>query len=89
MKNTVQAAKALLETHPEITALICLSDRFAVGAIHYCQRLAVPQRVAVTGFDNLAVEVAGIRLTTIAQDAEKERGNGRQIAAHQRTGDPL
>lgn len=69
-----QAAKALLETHPEITALICLSDRFAVGAIHYCQRqqLAVPQRVAVTGFDNLAVEVAGIRLTTIAQDAEKK-----------------
>lgn len=69
-----KAAKALLETHPEITALICLSDRFAVGAIRYCQRqqLAVPQRVAVTGFDNLAVEVAGMRLTTVAQDAEKK-----------------
>lgn len=69
-----RAAEALLTAHPAITALICLSDRFAVGAIRYCQRmqLAVPQRVAVTGFDNLTVEVGGIRLTTIAQDAAKK-----------------
>lgn len=68
------AAEALLNAHPEITALICLSDRFAVGAVNYCQRhsLAIPQRVAITGFDNLAQQVNGIGLTTIAQDAERK-----------------
>lgn len=68
------AAQALLTAHPDITALICLSDRFAVGAIRYCHRsgLAVPQQVAVTGFDNLAVEVDGVGLTTIAQNAERK-----------------
>lgn len=66
------AADALLSAHPEISALICLSDRFAVGAIRYCQYhgLPVPQRVAITGFDNLAIDINGLGLTTIAQDAE-------------------
>ena len=68
------AAEALLTTHPQITALICLSDRFAVGAVNYCQRnnLPIPQRVAITGFDNMTPEVNGIGLTTIAQDAERK-----------------
>lgn len=68
------AARALLTAHSDITALICLSDRFAVGAIHYCRRagIAVPQQVAITGFDNLAIDVDGLGLTTIAQDAERK-----------------
>lgn len=66
------AAEALLSEHPEISALICLSDRFALGAVRYCQQhhLAIPQRVAVTGFDNIMPVVGGLGLTTIAQDAE-------------------
>ena len=68
------AAEALLTAHPEYSALICLSDRFALGAVNYCQRhpLAIPQRVAITGFDNIIPEVNGIGLTTIAQDAERK-----------------
>ena len=69
-----KAAGALLTAHPDITALICLSDRFATGAIQYCQQhdIAIPQQVAITGFDNLAVDTAGPTLTTIAQDAVKK-----------------
>lgn len=68
------AAQELLTHHPEITALICLSDRFAAGAIHYCvgNNISVPQQVAVTGFDNIPVDSAGIRLTTISQHAEEK-----------------
>lgn len=69
-----QAAEALLAAHPDLTALICLSDRFALGAIHHCQQhgIAVPQQVAITGFDNLTLDTDGPTLTTIAQDAAKK-----------------
>ncbi|MEX3018138.1 LacI family DNA-binding transcriptional regulator [Kluyvera sp. STS39-E] len=68
------AAETLLARHPAITALICLSDRFAIGAMNFCQRnnLAIPQQIAITGFDNITPEVNGIGLTTIAQDAERK-----------------
>ncbi|WP_318370624.1 LacI family DNA-binding transcriptional regulator [Enterobacter sp.] len=73
-EHGAEAAHALLAAHPEITALICLSDRFAIGAMQHCQRrnIAVPQQVAITGFDDLAVESGGPALTTIAQDAVKK-----------------
>ena len=69
-----QAAEALLTAHPDITALICLSDRFAIGAVNYCQRqrLAIPGRVAITGFDNTARRLNGPGLTTVAQNAERK-----------------
>lgn len=69
-----QAAEALLTAHPDITALICLSDRFAIGAVNYCQRqrLAIPGRVAITGFDNTARQLNGPGLTTVAQNAERK-----------------
>lgn len=68
------AAKALLTEHSEISALICLSDRFAAGAVNYCveNNISVPQQVAVTGFDNIPVNSSGIRLTTISQHAEEK-----------------
>ncbi|HKM98575.1 MAG TPA: LacI family DNA-binding transcriptional regulator [Buttiauxella sp.] len=68
------AAQALLSAHPDITALICLSDRFAAGAVHYCLKhhISIPQQVAITGFDNTVVDSQGIGLTTISQDARKK-----------------
>lgn len=80
-ENGARAAGALLSAHPEITALICLSDRFAAGAIQYCldHHIAIPQQMAVTGFDNTLPEVQGIGLTTIAQDAVKKDQLAAQI----------
>ncbi|AYN28791.1 LacI family DNA-binding transcriptional regulator [Buttiauxella sp. 3AFRM03] len=73
-QHGAQAAKILLTEHPEISALICLSDRFAAGAINYCveNNIAIPQKVAITGFDNIPVNTSGIRLTTISQHAEEK-----------------
>ncbi|QBJ10033.1 LacI family DNA-binding transcriptional regulator [Rahnella aquatilis] len=64
------AAQELLKINPGITAFICLSDRFAQGAINYCRQagLRVPQNIAITGFDNIPRPENEIGLTTIAQD---------------------
>lgn len=74
-----RAAERLLSRRPDLTALICFSDRLARGAIAYCgaKALSVPSRISVTGFDGL--ESAGqlrdqIQLTTVRQNAfEKGR----------------
>ncbi|PLR34376.1 LacI family transcriptional regulator [Chimaeribacter californicus] len=68
------AAQALLRDSPAITALICLSDRFALGAVQAClgAGLAIPQDIAITGFDNMPLPDSLPGLTTIAQDAEKK-----------------
>jgi len=49
------AARELLTAHPRITALVCYNDLVAVGALQACQELgrAVPDDVAVTGFDDI------------------------------------
>ncbi|WP_413740617.1 LacI family DNA-binding transcriptional regulator [Sphingomonas sp. Sphisp66] len=73
------AAERLLRRRPDLTALICFSDRLARGAIGHCeaQGLSVPGRISVTGFDGLdppgrPAEI--LRLTTVRQNAfEKGR----------------
>ena len=64
-----KAAKALLTANPDITAIICLSDRFAWGAYSYCQsqHIEVPGKIAITGFDDIDIQNPPIKLTTIRQ----------------------
>ncbi len=73
-----EAARHLLEQHPDITALICFSDRLAYGAMAQCQRLGldVPGRISVTGFDDISphnlphtITASLPLLTTVRQDA--------------------
>jgi len=68
------AAQALLRDSPGLTALICLSDRFALGAVQACREAgrAIPQEIAITGFDNMPLPAGLPGLTTISQDAEKK-----------------
>ncbi|MGH2893062.1 MAG: LacI family DNA-binding transcriptional regulator, partial [Solirubrobacteraceae bacterium] len=68
------AAAALLDLRPAPTALLCLSDRLAEGAIEEARRrgLAIPGEVSVLGFDD-ADTAAGIGLTTVRQP---HRGKG-------------
>lgn len=70
------AAQELRAINPGITAFICLSDRFAQGAINYCRKtgLNIPQDLAITGFDNIPRSENEIGLTTIAQDPVKKGG---------------
>ena len=74
-----EAVRHLLESQPDITALICFSDRLAYGAMTECKRLRldVPQRISVTGFDDiepLSLHSSLPALTTARQNAyEKGR----------------
>ena len=49
------AARQLLQSCPDLTALICFNDLVAVGALQACKQLGirVPGDVAVTGFDDI------------------------------------
>ena len=62
------AARQLLDAHPEVTALICTSDIFALGALAEAGRrgLRVPAELTVTGFDGIA-EATRAGVTTVHQ----------------------
>ncbi|TVR22026.1 MAG: LacI family transcriptional regulator [Anaerolineaceae bacterium] len=67
-----RVARDLHAAHPDLTAIICLNDRMAIGAMHYCRQagLRVPQDISVVGYDNIAMSnVISPTLTTIDQKA--------------------
>jgi DNA-binding LacI/PurR family transcriptional regulator len=68
------AARHLLDRHRGLTAIICLSDILAMGALrHAAERgLNVPGDLTVTGFDGLA-EADRVGLTTVRQPV-REKG---------------
>ncbi len=62
----------LLQTNPEITAVICLNDRMAIGAMQYLhtQGIKIPDEMTVVGYDNLSIsELITPALTTVSQHA--------------------
>lgn len=66
------AARLLLESDPRPTALVCLSDELALGAMAElaARRLRVPDDVSVVGFDDsTAAAMANPPLTTVRQPA--------------------
>jgi len=75
------AAAQLLDTDPELTALICTSDILALGALAEAKRrgLRVPQDLSVTGFDGIT-EADRSGLTTVRQPIlEKGKAAGRLL----------
>lgn len=63
-----QAAHAVMQRHPDITAIICGNDILALGALSGARELGltVPGRLSITGFDNLEiVTVISPALTTM------------------------
>lgn len=66
------AARELLDRFPALTALICLNDRMALGAIQSIREMgkSVPDDVSVIGYDDIAISaIANPSLTTINQQA--------------------
>ena len=69
-QSGVRAAGRLLSLQDRPTAIFCVADILAIGAIHAAQEkgIAVPEQLTVTGFDD--VEYATMftpKLTTLAQ----------------------
>ena len=52
-----RAARGLLDVHPRLTALVCVNDVMAVGALRELRTrgVRVPEDVSVTGFDNVTL----------------------------------
>lgn len=77
-QNTPQEGEArtleLLRAHPEITALLCMSDVLAYGALRAAQTLgrAVPDSLSIIGYDDLPGSAA-LELSTVWQ-ATAEKG---------------
>lgn len=64
------AAAALLAGHPDVTALVCTTDRVAIGAIRAATAIGrtVPDDVSVVGFDDIPqAATCSPPLTTIRQ----------------------
>jgi LacI family transcriptional regulator len=75
------AARELLQHDPDLTAIISVNDRMAIGAMTYLQQIGkrVPDDISVTGYDNIAISaVSNPPLTTIDQQAVEL---GKQAAA--------
>jgi DNA-binding LacI/PurR family transcriptional regulator len=72
-------AAAVLATTPRPTALLCMSDRLAEGALGVAGRLGfpVPGHVSVVGFDDAVPTGAALDLTTVRQPT---RMKGEQAA---------
>ncbi|MBI5670240.1 MAG: LacI family DNA-binding transcriptional regulator [Chloroflexi bacterium] len=65
-------AATLLEQHPELTALLCLNDRMAMGALQQAHRLGrrVPADLSITGYDDIPAAASTIPpLTTVNQQS--------------------
>ncbi|MGD8486441.1 MAG: LacI family DNA-binding transcriptional regulator [Chloroflexota bacterium] len=68
-----RAARAVLESRPEVTALICYNDLTAVGAMRGAKALLrrVPETVSVIGFDDIELApYVDPPLTTVRQHTD-------------------
>jgi DNA-binding LacI/PurR family transcriptional regulator len=67
-ESGADALHALLDRRPELTAVCCLTDVLALGALAAARRrgLGVPAEMTITGFDDIP-ESARAGLTTVAQ----------------------
>ena len=83
-----EAADVLLSIEPRPTAILCLSDQLALGAIWVAQErgLSVPEDLSVAGFDDVpGAATSAPPLTTVHQDhAEKGGLAGRLLVAQLR-----
>lgn len=68
----VKATKTLLEANPHLTAIICLNDRMAMGAVQQAYQMGrhVPDDLTVVGYDNISASSMALPpLTTVDQHA--------------------
>ncbi|WOI53464.1 LacI family DNA-binding transcriptional regulator [Parvularcula sp. LCG005] len=74
LSGGAEAALRLLTRTPDLTALFCMSDEIAIGAMRTCldRGMRVPDDISITGFDNIAFSrFSAPPLTTVMQPAER------------------
>ena len=79
------AARELLTTYPELTAVVCTTDSMALGVLEYAreQGIKVPEELSITGFDGIP-EALQEGITTVRQPTQlKGRESGEMLRALQ------
>ena len=81
-RNAYDAARELLEAHPEITAVACTTDSMAFGVLAYARDhgIDVPGELSVTGFDGVARALETGLTTVVQPNVEKGRVAARLLA---------
>lgn len=82
------AARELLTTHPDITAVVCTTDSMALGVLEYAreQGIRVPEQLSITGFDGIP-EALQEGITTVRQPTQqKGRESGEMLGVLQKEG---
>lgn len=75
LASGVHAARELLDAHPDLDAIFVASDLMAMGAVSVLRErgIAVPEQVAVMGFDDSPAALASeIPLTTVHQPSVEQ-----------------
>jgi LacI family transcriptional regulator len=70
----VQAAAQILQSHPDVSAMACNTDRIALGALSVLVKngISTPEKILVTGFDDImSMTQTGPAITTIRQPFEE------------------
>jgi LacI family transcriptional regulator len=83
-----EAARLLLESHPELTALFCYNDLAAVGALQTCTDLGlrIPEQVAVVGYDDIFLARLVTPALTTCQVSRSELGSNAAALLLERMG---
>ena len=79
--NNVAAARELLESHPELTAVLCTTDSMALGVLAYAESvgLSVPDDLSVTGFDGIRTALDRNLTTVLQPNKAKGAAAGRML----------
>lgn len=67
-----RCANQLLSEHPHLTALLCINDRMALGAMQFVRGsgLQVPEDISIVGYDDVPLaQLVEPALTTVNQQA--------------------
>lgn len=66
--NGANAAAALWRQHPRVTAIVCIADTYALGALRWARshHIDIPRHLSLTGFDDTP-RALDVGLTTVAQ----------------------
>lgn len=69
--------KALMEANPRPTAVVCLNDVLAIGAMAECRAmgLAIPDDVSITGCEDLEIARMGVPPLTTVRYPTREMGH--------------
>lgn len=79
LSSSYRAMGRLLDSFPQLTAVLCMSDLMAIGAMRaiFDRGLRTPDNISVIGFDGIELSRYCIpKLTTVLQNAEQIASRG-------------